>query len=191
MLKTTFEKIRKAKPCSTGWNQLLSYHNKDMDMNREISLVDILKSNGIDDAIWAVKHIHDYKDYCLFMVELAENTLPYFKEADPNNPLLEQILESIKDYHRGNKPYSQIKLAGDNLKSLCDSKEFEFCYRTKLSMAAVVLACGVPLTGSKSHWRMYTIYNSLYAGRKYSGKIAKDIGNYIKYMEETFIKHFS
>ena len=83
-MKTTLRKIWSHDPCgkttgsNRGWDQLtknLGTHDADT----EVTLMQILRSNGIEDAIWALR-CFDYIDYCLFLADIAESVLDIFEK---------------------------------------------------------------------------------------------------------------
>lgn len=55
MLMTTLNEIRQCKPCAIGWNRLLNYFNKTASDGELFPFVQILKSNGLTDAIWCLR----------------------------------------------------------------------------------------------------------------------------------------
>jgi len=65
MLKTTFGKIKSFNPCKGGWLKLMEL-NAEGDMNKEISILEILNHNGVKDAYWALR-TQDYRDFCLIL----------------------------------------------------------------------------------------------------------------------------
>lgn len=66
---TTLNEIRKFFPCQTGWEKLLRSLGKTAADDEPLSLLAILDSNGIDDAIWAFKAVKGYeKEKRLFAV---------------------------------------------------------------------------------------------------------------------------
>ena len=54
-MKTTLNKIRKHNPCTDGWENLLKYLGKTKADDEPLSLLTILDSNGLDDAIWCLR----------------------------------------------------------------------------------------------------------------------------------------
>lgn len=99
-MRTTYKKIKSFKPCFEGWKTLLENTNPEMDMTKEIDLMDILKSNGIKDAVWALR-CWDYMDWCLFICEVAESVLPIFEEKYPEDDRPRKALQAIRDYKAG------------------------------------------------------------------------------------------
>ncbi len=68
MYYTTLNKIREHHPCRKGWRKLLKYLNKNQVYEELLSLKVILDSNGVEDAIWALRTIDDQGLVQLFAV---------------------------------------------------------------------------------------------------------------------------
>ena len=60
-MNTTLNAIRKHGPCEHGWVKLLAYLGKTKADDEPISLLEILKSNGLEDALWCLRALdgHD------------------------------------------------------------------------------------------------------------------------------------
>ncbi len=72
MKKTTLNDIRKHNPCSSGWRRLLKHLGKTEADGDELSFITILKSNGINDAIWCLRVLPDYDfDVMTFKLKCA------------------------------------------------------------------------------------------------------------------------
>ena len=56
-MKTTLNKIRAKSPCKDGWEQLLKHLRKTKSDDEPLSLLTILDSNGLDDALWCMRAI--------------------------------------------------------------------------------------------------------------------------------------
>ena len=67
MFYTTLNKIREHLPCVRGWETLLTSLGKTKADDEPLSFKAILDSNGIDDAIWALRSI-DAPEVRLFAV---------------------------------------------------------------------------------------------------------------------------
>ena len=67
MFYTTLNKIREHSPCCEGWGRLLTYLGKTNADDEPLSFKSILDSNGLDDAIWALRSI-DAPEVRLFAV---------------------------------------------------------------------------------------------------------------------------
>ena len=67
MFYTTLNKIREHSPCCRGWEKLLTSLGKTKADEEPLSFKSILDSNGLDDAIWALRSI-DVPEVRLFAV---------------------------------------------------------------------------------------------------------------------------
>ena len=56
-MKTTLNEIRAHSPCHEGWTKLLKTLNKTKADNESLSIIEILDSNGLDDALWCLHAI--------------------------------------------------------------------------------------------------------------------------------------
>ena len=56
-MKTTLKKIKAHQPCKEGWEKLLKYLRKTKSDDEPLSLLTILDSNGLDDALWCMRAI--------------------------------------------------------------------------------------------------------------------------------------
>ena len=52
---TTLNEIRSHSPCQGGWAKLLNHLNKTRPDDEPLSLLTVLTSNGLDDAIWCLR----------------------------------------------------------------------------------------------------------------------------------------
>ena len=60
-MKTTLNQIRDESPCTHGWKKLLTHLGKTQADDEALSLITILDSNGLDDALWCLQAVtgHD------------------------------------------------------------------------------------------------------------------------------------
>ena len=56
-MTTTLNAIREHSPCSCGWTKLLRTLNKTKAGDEPVSIVQILGSNGLDDALWCLRAV--------------------------------------------------------------------------------------------------------------------------------------
>ena len=101
-MKTTLNEILKYNPCSQnsdkgGWGLLLKNLNKTEADDEPLDLITILESNGIQDAVWALR-CFDYKDYCLFLADIAESGLHIDYTYNKARRL---EIRAIRDYKAG------------------------------------------------------------------------------------------
>ena len=75
-MKTTLNKIKEHYPCENGWKKLLTFLNKTKADDEELSLLTILESNGLNDALWALKTIEGHnKEIRLMACDFAESVV--------------------------------------------------------------------------------------------------------------------
>ena len=55
MKTTTLARIREHSPCQEGWEKLLKHLGKTKADDEPLAYSEILKSNGLDDALWCAK----------------------------------------------------------------------------------------------------------------------------------------
>ena len=66
---TTLNKIRAYDPCTYGWKKLLGTLGKNKSDDEPLSLLTILESNGLDDALWCAQVFEGCdRDFRLFAV---------------------------------------------------------------------------------------------------------------------------
>jgi len=71
-MRTTLNKIRAYSPCTSGWEKLLKSKGKTKADDVEFSIIDVLDSNGIDDALWCMRAVDGCeKEMRLFAVWCA------------------------------------------------------------------------------------------------------------------------
>ena len=60
-MKTTLNQIRAKSPCADGWKKLLTHLGKTQADDEALSIITILDSNGLDDALWCLRAVtgHD------------------------------------------------------------------------------------------------------------------------------------
>jgi len=115
MLTTTLNEVLKHGPCSQhsdrgGWGLLLKNLNKNVADDAPLTIMQILESNGIKDAIWSLR-CFKYKEYCLFLADVAESVLHIYEENNSNkSPRL--AIEGIRAHHAGKLDIKELlKLA--------------------------------------------------------------------------------
>lgn len=71
-MKTTLNKLRQHNSCTFGWKQLLKHLRKTDYDDEPLSITTILDSNGLNDALWALRAVegHD-REIRLFAVWCA------------------------------------------------------------------------------------------------------------------------
>jgi len=69
-MRTTLKKIRAHGPCKDGWEQLLKHLGKTKADDEPLSILTILDSNGLDDALWCLRAVDGHeREMRLFAVD--------------------------------------------------------------------------------------------------------------------------
>ena len=75
-MKTTLMKIKQHIPCKEGWAKLLLFLNKTEADDEELLIKTILESNGVKDAIWALRAVEGYdREIRLMACDFAESVV--------------------------------------------------------------------------------------------------------------------
>ena len=87
-MRTTLNAIRDKHPCADGWKKLLANLGKTAADDEPLSLITILDSNGLDDALWCLRAVtgHD-KEIRLFAVWCARQVQHLMKDPRSINAL--------------------------------------------------------------------------------------------------------
>ena len=76
----TLREIREAKPCASGWRQLLASLGTN-DLDTRVSLGDIARVNSAEDALWCIRFL-DWKDLALRRHVVKHVLLPTARRAE-------------------------------------------------------------------------------------------------------------
>jgi hypothetical protein len=80
-MNTTLNKIREHKPCTSGWEKLLRTLGKTKADDEPLSIITILDSNGLDDALWCLRAVHGHeKEMRLYAVWCARQVQHLMKD---------------------------------------------------------------------------------------------------------------
>jgi hypothetical protein len=108
-MKTTLNKIKQHSPCEEGWIKLLAFLNKTKADDEELSLLTILESNGLQDALWATRCLEGHNKEIRLMA-------CYFAESVVHLTNDERCLNAIKvsrDYVNGLATSEELDAASD------------------------------------------------------------------------------
>ena len=61
MIYTTLNNIRAHSPCADGWAKLLRYLGKTRADDEPVSLLTVLESNGLNDALWCLRAVDGHQ----------------------------------------------------------------------------------------------------------------------------------
>ena len=101
------DEIKKYDPCPDGWAKLRrAYPNHE-----EVHILDILKSNGIKNAMWALRCL-PYKQYCLLLARIVEEiALPIWEARHPDDSQPREAVEAIRRWYNGEIDDEALKMA--------------------------------------------------------------------------------
>jgi hypothetical protein len=97
---TTLNEIRACHPCHDGWEKLLKTLDKTKADDEPLSLLTILDSNGLDDALWAARAFNGHdRDFRLFGVWAARQVQHLMTDPRSLNALdvAEQFASGLVD----------------------------------------------------------------------------------------------
>jgi len=87
-MKTTLNKIKAFEPCKDSWKKLLTFLNKKEADDEELSLLTILESNGLEEAIWALRAVDGFeKEKRLMACDFAESVVHLAKDERSVNAI--------------------------------------------------------------------------------------------------------
>jgi hypothetical protein len=99
---TTLNKIKSHSPCDDGWEKLLNHLGKTKADNEPLSIATIIQSNGIRDAVWALRAVEGKdKEIRLFAADCAESVLHIYEKQYPNDDRPRKAIQAARDYANG------------------------------------------------------------------------------------------
>lgn len=110
-LITTFKGIKSHGPCEPGWRKLLDNMKPD-SMDEAVTIEQILDSNGLKDALWALR-CWKYEDYCLLLVNIGLSVVGVFEKKYPSDNRPRQALDTAAKYKAGNISHEEIVAAAE------------------------------------------------------------------------------
>ena len=106
-LQTTLAIIRAASPCASGYAMLLRTLGADFPTDKPIDFATILASNGLQDALWALRAVLPEQERDrdrlarLFAADCAEWVLPLFEQARPGDTRPREAITAARAFARG------------------------------------------------------------------------------------------
>ena len=114
MIYTTLNAIRAHSPCKGGWEKLLEHLGKTKADDEPLSLLTIMESNGIEDALWCLRAL-DGMDGPIreLACNFAESALKYVPGGE-DRP--RQAIETARRYARGEVTEDELEAASSAAK---------------------------------------------------------------------------
>jgi hypothetical protein len=107
MIYTTLNKIREQEPCSDGWKKLLTHLGKTQADDEPLSLLTILESNGLYDALWCLRACDGIeKEARLYAIACARRVQHLMKDLCSIN-----ALDVAERYAHGNATNQELNAA--------------------------------------------------------------------------------
>jgi len=135
---TTLREIKSFNPCVSGWKKLCRTL-RTTNLDTEVSILQILESNGVQDAFWALK-TQDYKDYCLILADIAESVLHIFEDKYPNNNIPRSTIQAIRDYKEGKITIEELEIHSSAADAAADAAAYATAYAADAAAAYAATA---------------------------------------------------
>ena len=117
VLTTTFELLKNHSACEEGYRKLGKYLGGiTMYGNRTpINLLTILESNGVDDMLWCLRATKENCDKVsrLMAADFAEEVLPIFEKAYPDDKRPRKAIQASRDFANGLISSGEREAAGE------------------------------------------------------------------------------
>ena len=102
MITTTLNKIKNHTPCSDGWKKLLASLGKTGPDDEPLNLLHILKSNGVNDCLWAFRCTEgNDRIYGHMAADFAESVLHIFENRYPKDKRPRLAIQAVRDFADG------------------------------------------------------------------------------------------
>ena len=112
---TTLNEIREHSPCSGGWAKLLKSLGKTHADDEPLALEQILDSNGLADALWALRVVRGYdKELRLFACQCARLVLPIYEKQYPEDGRPRKAIEAAEAFALGQIGKAELEKAHAN-----------------------------------------------------------------------------
>ena len=118
MIYTTLQSCKDNYACTSGYRKLLAYVGLDYPMDKNISLLTILKSNGLADTMWVLDRaaLGDNKLFRMkFGVWCAEQCYKYWKAKYPNDDRVKNCIDMTHKFIIGGCSQEELNKVGGAL----------------------------------------------------------------------------
>lgn len=164
--KTTLRRIESYDPCEAGWFKLLKHLNKIEADDEDLDIKTILESNGVSDAIWALRALTEeyITDIKLLICDIAETNLEYVKDKR-----VKEYVDVVRKYIHGQASLEELKTACIDA---CVAASYIYDYDTDV---AYTIAFATTTATTTTAYEVYTIsqYRAL-------GKVKEAFINWLK-----------
>jgi len=124
MLKTTYRKIWGQGLCAWEWRKLVNnclgynfpegrtiqeYKISEKDMDKEVPILEILNSNGVRPAFWAIYFTQRYEDVCLILADIAESVLWIWERDHLEDKRPRECVEGVRKWKKRELTMRQLQ----------------------------------------------------------------------------------
>ena len=115
ILTTTLRLLRNAHACTPRYTFLREALGSKYGDNKPINLLAILKTNGLDDALWALQATAQNCDMVarLMAADFAESVLPIWAKKYPKDDRPAKAIKAARDFARGKITHAELAAAWD------------------------------------------------------------------------------
>ena len=116
----TLNDIRKHSPCEDGWRKLLAHLGKTKADDAPVSLITILDSNGLDDALWCLRALPAEYDPAIRLMacDMVEPALKFVPEGE-DRP--RQAIKTARRHARGEASDEELAAASAAARTASDA----------------------------------------------------------------------
>ena len=113
ILTTTLRLLRNAHACTSQYTFLREALGPKYGDNKPINLLAILKTNGLNDALWALQATAQNCDMVarLMAADFAARVLPIWKKMYPKDDRPANAIKATRDFARGNITREELAAA--------------------------------------------------------------------------------
>lgn len=113
-MKTTLNQIRAHHPCAGGWEKLLAHLGKVKSDDEPLAILTILESNGLEDALWALRAVEGKdREIRLMACDFAESVLGLFEKKHPDDKRPREAIEVARKFAKGEATKKEMFVAED------------------------------------------------------------------------------
>jgi len=113
MLTFTFKEAREHNACEDSYRKFAKFKGgiTKWGGNKPFPILEVLESNGLDDALWVLGHCKETKErdkaIRLFACDCAERVLPIFEKEHPKDKRPRKAIEVSRSYANGEATQEQ------------------------------------------------------------------------------------
>ena len=137
-MNTTLNKIRSKSPCADGWAKLLKHLGKPQADDEPLSLITILDSNGLDDALWCLQavdgHDREIRLYAVWCARQVQHLMTDKRSLD--------ALDVAERYANGLATENELDIAGDAARGAAGAAEGDAARAAAWAVGAASDAAG-------------------------------------------------